>query len=254
MSPTRPRRRHWRRNWLGHNWLVAAGASLVAAIALFSLFGSTSALAEGTALRATSVCEAHRLRALNADDPRISIEIPEQFDKQWPSASACESHDAAWDPEAPGPQQPIPFSHKHHAGEYEIDCQYCHSGTDRSRTAGVPSVEVCMGCHLQFPPEFDELEGIQILKRHWEEKKPIEWKQIHRLPEYVKFRHNRHVAAGLECQTCHGPVEDIDKMHLVPDESWWYLVPVQKLEMGWCIQCHRQNDQQASQDCVLCHY
>jgi len=191
---------------------------------------------------------------MQAEDPRIEIEIPAEFDKQWPSAAACESHDAAWDESAPGPMQPIPFSHKHHAGDYEIDCQYCHSGTDRSRAAGVPSVEVCMGCHQQFPPEFDELEGIQILKRHWEEKRPIEWTQIYRLPEYVKFRHNRHVAAGLECQTCHGPVEEIDKMYLVPEQSWWYLVPVQKLEMGWCIQCHRDNNHQASQDCLLCHH
>ena len=111
-----------------------------------------------------------------------------------------------------------------------------------------------MGCTIQLPPEFDGLEGIQILKQHWEEKKPIEWKQIHRLPEYVKFRHNRHVDAGLACQECHGPVEEIDKMYLVPEKSWWYLVPVQKLEMGWCIKCHRQNDQQASQDCLTCHY
>ena len=63
--------------------------------------------------------------------------------------------------EAPGPHQPIPFSHKHHAGEFEIDCLYCHSGTDRSRAAGVPSVELCMGCHAQFPAEYDELEGIR---------------------------------------------------------------------------------------------
>ena len=61
----------------------------------------------------------------------------------------------AWDPDAPGPLQPIPFSHAHHAGEFEIECLYCHSGTDRSRAAGVPSVELCMGCHSQFPPTYD---------------------------------------------------------------------------------------------------
>ncbi|MCZ6463157.1 MAG: cytochrome c3 family protein, partial [Proteobacteria bacterium] len=127
--------------------------------------------------------------------------------------------------------------------------------TDRSRAAGVPSVEVCMGCHAQFPPQYDELEGIRILKQHWAEQRPIEWEQIHRLPEYVKFRHNRHVAAGVTCQKCHGPVEKLDKLYLVPDPQWWpRALPTAKLEMGWCIMCHRENDQQASQDCLMCHY
>jgi len=211
--------------------------------------------AHGPTLVATSVCDAQRLKALAADDPRVSIEIPKEFDKKWPSLSACESHEATWDEDAPGPMQPIPFSHKHHAGEFEIDCQYCHSATDRSRAAGMPSVELCMGCHQMFPKEYDELEGIRILKQHWEEKTPIVWKQIHRLPEHVKFRHNRHIQAGVDCQECHGPVEEMDKMYLVDDTKWWfYGLPTQKLEMGWCIQCHRDNNQQATQDCVACHY
>ncbi len=203
---------------------------------------------------ATGVCDAHRLKALKADDPSVEIEIPAEFDKQWPSANACQSAVDAWNPEAPGPLQPIPFSHKHHAGEFKIECLYCHSDTDKSQAAGVPSVELCMGCHAQFPLEYDEIEGIRILKQHWEEKKPIEWVQIHRLPEHVQFRHNRHIQAGVECQTCHGQVEEIDKLHLVPDTKLGYLVPVAKLEMGWCISCHRQNHQQASQDCLKCHY
>lgn len=203
---------------------------------------------------ATGVCDAHRLKARKAEDPSLEIEIPAEFDKQWPSASACQSAVDAWDPTAPGPKQPIPFSHKHHAGQFKIECLYCHSDTDKSQAAGVPSVELCMGCHSQFPTEYDEIEGIKILKQHWEEKKPIEWVQIHRLPEHVQFRHNRHIQAGVACQTCHGPVEEIDKLHLVPDTKMGYLVPVAKLEMGWCISCHRQNNQQASQDCLKCHY
>jgi hypothetical protein len=208
----------------------------------------------GDVLIATSVCDAHKLRGQQDEDPSLEIEIPAEFDKQWPSASACLSAIAAWDPEAPGPIQPIPFSHKHHAGEFEIECLYCHTATDESQAAGVPSVELCMGCHSQFPAEYDEIEGIRILKDHWEQKKPIEWIQIHRLPEHVQFRHNRHIKAGVECQTCHGPVEEIDKLYLVPDNHIGHLVPVAKLEMGWCINCHRQNNQQASQDCLTCHY
>jgi len=206
---------------------------------------------------AGSVCEAQRLRAAKARHPDLQIEIPGEYDKPFPTLEACESHDLAWDETAPGPKQPIPFSHAHHAGMYEMECQYCHSGTSRSAVAGMPSVELCMGCHAAFPAEYDQLEGIRILKEHWEERKPIEWLQIHRLPEHVQFRHNRHVAAGLACNDCHGsaqyPVEEQHKLFLVPDTKWWaYGLPTQKLEMGWCIKCHRQNG--ASDDCLACHY
>ena len=215
---------------------------------------SSAHAADPDVLVAGSVCEAHELKARKAEDPHLEISIPDEFNQPWPSLAACESAEAAWDEDAPGPNQPIPFSHKHHAGDFQIECQYCHSGTDRSPSAGVPSVEVCMGCHAQFPTSYDEIEGIRILKEHWEEKRPIEWIQIHRLPEHVQFPHNRHIAKGIECQRCHGPVEKMDKLYLVPDDSWWYLVPVKKMEMGWCLQCHRSNDHQASQDCMRCHY
>jgi len=224
------------------------------AAAAFWLFSATGDQAQAdTSRRAKSICEAQELKALAAEDPHLEIEIPEEFDKQFPTLEACRSHDAAWDPAAEGPLQPIPFSHKHHAGDFDIDCQYCHSGTDRSRAAGVPSVELCMGCHEQFGKEYDSLEGIQILKQYWAEQKAIPWVQIHRLPEHVKFQHQAHVRAGFECQTCHGPVEDLDKLYLVPDTKYWqYGLPTHKLEMGWCIMCHRDNG--ASQDCLTCHY
>ena len=211
------------------------------------------AKAHGPVLVADSICSAQRLKARKADDPSLQIEIPAEFNGQWPSLSACESHDLAWDDEAPGPRQPIPFSHKHHSGEFGIECLYCHSGTDRSQAAGVPSVELCMGCHSQFPAEYDQIEGIRILKEHWEQKKPIEWVQLHRLPEHVQFRHNRHIQAGVDCQTCHGPVEEMDKLHIVDDpHTWPWLMTANTLEMGWCINCHRENE--ASQDCYTCHY
>jgi len=206
---------------------------------------------------ASSVCEAQALKAAKAANPDLQIEIPAEYDRDFPTHEACESHDLAWDDQAPGPRQPIPFSHAHHAGLYEIECLYCHTGTDRSAVAGMPSVELCMGCHANFPQEYDQLEGIQILKEHWERGEPVQWEQIHRVPEHVQFRHNRHVQAGVDCNTCHGsaeqPVEKMDKLYLVPDTKWWaYGLPTQKLEMGWCIKCHRQNG--ASQDCLTCHY
>jgi len=217
-------------------------------------FGSPSVRAGESALRvATSVCEAHELRALQAEDPRLAVEIPSEFNTPWPTREACLSHAAAEDPATPGPVQPIQFSHKHHAGLYQIDCQYCHSAADRSSAAGLPSVELCMGCHAQFPASYDEFEGIRTLKQHWERREPIEWVRIHRLPEHVQFQHHAHVLAGFDCKQCHGVVEEMDKVYLVQDTQWWpWQLPTKKLEMGWCVHCHRKND--ATQDCYACHY
>jgi cytochrome c7-like protein len=234
--------------------LLAVFALAAAAIWFAAGFlGGSPVQAENQARVASSVCEAHELRELQQKNPGLAIEIPKQFDTPWPTREACRSHAAAQDPSTPGPVQPIQFSHKHHAGLYQIDCQYCHSGTDRSRVAGVPAVEVCMGCHSQFPASYDELEGIRTLKQHWADKKPIEWVQIHRLPEYVKFQHRAHVRAGFACQQCHGAVETEDKVAMKDETVWWpWLLPAKTLEMGWCINCHRQNN--ATQDCYACHY
>ncbi len=242
-----PNRRTHRR------WLVTAAVTGAAALLVAHLLASTASAA-GEPLVAGSVCEAQKLKARKALDPNLEIEIPAQFDKQFPSLDACISHDEAWNEENAGPRQPIPFSHKHHSGKFEIDCMYCHTGTDQSRAAGVPSVELCMGCHSQFPAEYDELEGIQILKKHWEEKKPIAWQQVHRLPEHVKFRHNRHIQFGLDCQACHGQIENMERVAVQDQTTWKYFVPAKTLEMGWCIQCHRKEEHQASIDCMTCHH
>ncbi len=236
-------------------FLFLSSAAVAAVLVLFGGPPGAPDRAEASEpLRANSICEAQKLKAQKAENPGLEIEIPPEYDKPFPSLSACESHDLAWDEDAPGPNQPIPFSHAHHAGEYEIPCLYCHAGTDRSRMAGVPSVELCMGCHEYFSADYDELEGIRILKQHWEEKTTIPWVQIHRLPEHAKFRHNRHLQAGLDCSECHGAVEEEHKLYLDESYIWWrpILPPTQKLMMGWCINCHRQNE--VSQDCLTCHY
>ncbi len=236
-------------------WVLAASLTAAALAALLLPFPGDSGSADAREpLRAGSICEAQELKAAKAANPDLEIEIPREYDKPFPSLSACESHDLAWDEEAPGPNQPIPFSHAHHAGEYEIACLYCHGGTDRSQAAGVPSVELCMGCHEHFPAEYDELEGIRILKQYWKEREPIPWVQIHRVPEHVQFRHNRHVQAGVDCTQCHGNVAQEHKLYLDTDYIWWKasVTPTQPLMMGWCIDCHRDN--QVSQDCFTCHY
>ncbi|MEE9235663.1 MAG: cytochrome c3 family protein [Candidatus Acidoferrales bacterium] len=140
-------------------------------------------------------------------------------------------------PEAP--VQPIAFSHKLHAGDYQMPCLYCHSYARRSPVAGVPSVQLCMGCH-ERNLRIDTPE-IQKLKDTWERQEPIPWIRVYSVPDFVHFNHKRHVRAGVECQTCHGPVETLERVY-----------QVNSLEMGWCIQCHQQRG--ASIDCATCHY
>ena len=144
-----------------------------------------------------------------------------------------------------GPVQPIFFSHVIHAGSYQIACQYCHAGARRSSAAGVPSVERCMGCHkivaAQGNPEVQKLHG------YWERKEPIPWLRIFKVPEHAQFTHKPHVQAGVQCQTCHGRIEAMERVHaetgqsIINDLLNLALVPAKppKLTMGWCVECHR---------------
>jgi hypothetical protein len=123
------------------------------------------------------------------------------------------------------PAQPIAFSHALHAGLYELDCQYCHAGAERSRHAGVPPASVCLNCHSQVKTDSPE---IQKLTSFVNSDQPVPWLKVHRLPDFAFFSHASHVTAGLACQTCHGPVQQ--------------MVRVQQQEtmaMGWCLSCHR---------------
>lgn len=127
------------------------------------------------------------------------------------------------------PKQPIAFSHKLHAGEYKIDCNYCHTGVNRTRSAHIPAANICMNCHGVIKKESPE---IQKIYDAIENDKPIEWVRVHNLPDLAYFNHSQHVnVGGLECQQCHG---DIEKMEVVEQRS--------SLTMGWCIDCHRTTD------------
>ena len=143
-----------------------------------------------------------------------------------------------------GPQQPIEFSHKIHAGTLEMDCKYCHNGAANSQWANIPAVSSCMGCHkfaMTDRPEIQKLAG------YWERGEQVPWVKVHYTPDHVKFNHKRHVRAGLECQTCHGPVQEMDRVY-----------QYSSLKMGWCVSCHRQNldhpTNPASMDCLVCHH
>lgn len=146
---------------------------------------------------------------------------------------------------APAPVQPIEFSHVIHAGSYRIDCQYCHADARRSAYAGLPSVERCMGCHkivtAQGNPE------VQKVTDYWNQKQPIPWVRVHKLAGFVYFPHKRHVEVKLECQICHGPVEQMQR-----------VAQVAPLTMGWCIACHARPpkgiERKGPLDCVVCHH
>jgi mono/diheme cytochrome c family protein len=180
-----------------------------------------------------------------------------------------------------GPKQPIFFSHLIHAGSFKLDCRYCHAGARRSSAASLPSVERCMGCHkviaAQGNPE------VQKLHQYWNDRKPIPWVRIFKLPEFVHFPHKNHVQAGLPCQTCHGRIEAMEQVEARTGQSLvndllnlaGLSVPPPPLTMGWCVECHRaantgslaslswigqpvpalkKKDLKAPLDCVTCHH
>jgi len=125
------------------------------------------------------------------------------------------------------PKQPIAFSHKLHAGMYEMECNYCHTGVNKGKAATIPSVNICMNCHNAIKTESKE---IQKLYTAIEKNRPIEWVRVHNLPDLAYFNHAQHVKVGkVECQTCHGAIQE---MEVVQQHS--------TLTMGWCINCHRQ--------------
>jgi len=152
------------------------------------------------------------------------------------------------------PVQPIHYSHRIHAGDNKIDCKYCHSSARVSKHSGIPSLNVCMNCHkniAEVAPEtyaegqeygVDYNAEIQKLYKAvgWDETaqaytgetSPVKWIRIHNLPDFAYFNHSQHVSvAGLECQTCHGPVEEMEIMY-----------QHSPLTMGWCINCHRETN------------
>lgn len=123
------------------------------------------------------------------------------------------------------PKQPIPFSHKLHAGQNKIACNYCHTGVEKSAHATVPALNVCMNCHTVVKGDSPH---IQKLKKAYTEGKPIEWVRIHELPDFTRFNHSRHIAKNVSCETCHGKVQEMDVVY-----------QAKPLTMGWCINCHR---------------
>lgn len=135
------------------------------------------------------------------------------------------------------PDQPIDFSHNVHINKVGMQCLDCHYAADKSKNAGVPPVSKCMSCHENVATDRPE---IKKLTSYWDQNKPIEWERIHKVPDYVYFSHKRHVSANIPCQSCHGQVQNMEKVS-----------KTKSLLMGWCVECHRENG--ASIDCQTCH-
>ena len=140
-------------------------------------------------------------------------------------------------PARAGRPQPIPFSHRLHAGDKQISCYFCHSGAMRGDHAGVPPLQTCMLCHKRIITAYPAIED---LAAHFDAGVPVQWERINQIPDFVFFSHEVHIRKGFDCSACHGNVAEMDRT-AAPHE----------FTMGFCVQCHRDN--QASHDCTICH-
>ena len=144
-----------------------------------------------------------------------------------------------------GPRQPIFFRHDIHAGQYKMQCQYCHYSVAVSPEPGIPTVQTCMGCHLVISGSDSSNQAeIKKLRQAWTDKKPVEWVRVHYLPRHAHFPHQRHVKAlgPTACATCHGDVQRMPQVFKVNQVD----------KMGFCISCHIER--KVSRDCSVCHY
>lgn len=171
------------------------------------------------------------------------------------------------------PEQPIAFPHPTHVKTLQMNCVYCHYAANKSPDPGLPAMSTCMGCHTIIGPDRPKIgeraayksTEIAKLQNYWNKKEPIPWVRIHKLPDYVRFPHVRHVNAGVTCQTCHGDVQNMSRVY-----------QYSSLNMGWCVNCHvtgykpaegaqlagakptAQDEagppKKARYDCSVCHY
>jgi hypothetical protein len=126
---------------------------------------------------------------------------------------------------AEAPEQPVPFSHKHHVGDDGIDCRYCHDAVEKAAFAGMPATHVCMSCHSQL---FTDAPMLQPVRRSAATGERLRWIRVHDLPDFVYFDHSIHVRKGVACIECHGRVDRMPLMRRVAS-----------LQMQWCLDCHR---------------
>ena len=124
------------------------------------------------------------------------------------------------------PLQPVPFSHRLHAGELAIDCRYCHASVELSPVASIPAAATCMNCHALFGRE---VEALAPVRESAATGFPVAWTRVHRIPDYARFDHRAHLGAGVGCASCHGDVAAME-----------VLEQAKPLSMGWCLECHAE--------------
>ncbi len=146
------------------------------------------------------------------------------------------------------PEQPIDYSHKLHAGEMGIDCQYCHTGVTKGRHALIPSANICMNCHTIARKDQPE---IIKLRDYYESGKLLPWKRVHKVPEYAYFNHSVHVNTGIDCESCHGNIREME-----------VVKQVKSFTMNACLDCHREPQKylpylaevkEGPKHCAACH-
>lgn len=176
----------------------------------------------------------------------VAITFVRASDAQQPASSAPAALTAADTADLKGPRQPVFFRHDIHAGQQQIDCQYCHSSVAVSSEPGIPSMQTCMGCHAALiPGSTDEHKAeIQKVKDAWTAGEPIEWVRIHSVARHVRFPHMRHIKAlgDQACATCHGNVARMPQVYEVNNVN----------NMGFCINCHLERN--VTRDCTACHF
>jgi hypothetical protein len=164
-------------------------------------------------------------------------------------AAVLSAYSGASTSQGRAPAQPIAFPHPTHVKTLGMNCLYCHYAANKSWDPGLPAVGTCMGCHSIIGPQRPAIGGrkaytsaeITKLQGFAQRNLPIPWQRIHKVPDYVNFPHMRHVNAGVRCQECHGPVQDMPRVYQYAS-----------LNMGWCVRCHVER--KARYDCSTCHY
>ena len=135
-----------------------------------------------------------------------------------------------------GPAQPIPFNHHFHTTNLQISCEYCHTNSRHSEVAVMPPLATCMGCHRTVG---SGLAPIDTLRAYSQRNQPVPWERVYKIAEFVQFKHQPHLRNDLQCQTCHGPVQDMDRVYKFQADT----ITETSLTMGWCLACHRQQPQ-----------
>ena len=196
---------------LRHRFIAAAAIATVCLPVAFLVLGGTAPEATGQ-------------EAAAAIAPQEAPAKIDPIKPRTPTGQTADEAIAAHENATEGPEQPIPFSHRFHSQELEMQCEYCHGSSDQTAVAVMPAVDLCMGCHRIVGAN---LEPIQRLRGYYDSGEPVPWERVYTVPGFVQFPHRAHIRSQVECEECHGKVEEMDRVY-----------KYSSLKMGWCLDCH----------------